>query len=87
MDDLWDVMERDSKYNRIELPAGFHGNHPAYTAWIREKLTAAMNKGRLTPDDIYKIKKEALLEIEIAFEYWRKTGDNMNDYFKILNQY
>ena len=27
MDELWDVMGRDSKYNRVELPAGFHGNH------------------------------------------------------------
>ena len=80
-------MARDGKMNLIDLPVGFHGNHPAYSDWINEKITIAQN-GTLTYDKILQIQKEAVIEIEKAYKIWEKQGckpsDNMNAYFKKL---
>lgn len=86
MDDLNYVLKRDSKLNRIIVPSGFHGNHPAYTDWIRKQLSKYMKNGRITPEDVQEVIKQASSEINKAYLNYSKTGERMNSYFKRLNQ-
>ena len=80
-------MARDGKMNLIDLPVGFHGNHPAYNKWIENKLLMHTN-GRLTYDAILQVQKEAVVEIEKAYKAWINQGSmpsaNMNEHFKAL---
>lgn len=81
-------MLRDSKANLIDLPAGFHGNHPAYSTWVTNKLNDIAKTG-LSYDKLMKFKREAISEIENAYQLWIDSGKsssaNMNEYFKRLN--
>ncbi len=86
MDDLNYVLKRDSELNRIIVPSGFHGNHPAYSKWIEERLYQEMNNGRITPESVEKVINNATIEINKAYINFKKTGENMNSYFKRLNQ-
>lgn len=70
----------------LEVPAGFHGNHPAYNEWITRKLNDSRINGRLLPESVQKVRKDAEIEIEGAYKLWKETGVNMNSYFKNLNQ-
>ena len=70
---------------KIELPEGFHGNHPAYSTWINERITDMDN---VSVESIEGLKKEALQHIDDAFQFWNKNKtkeNNMNSYFKKLN--
>ena len=76
-------MKRDSKENRMKLPSGFHGNHPAYSIWIDQQIQeAAIRDGRLTPDALNSIISNAKKEIQKAYNEYLTTGVNMNSYFK-----
>ncbi len=37
-DKLKNAIKRDSKKNLIEIPEGFHGNHPQYSKWIENQI-------------------------------------------------
>lgn len=52
-EDLTGVLKRDGKMNRMDLPAGFHGNHPQYSEWVARKL-----------DDINKKREQSFISFE-----------------------
>ena len=85
---LTSIIMRDCGKNLKKLPNRFHGNHPAYSKWIEKKLEKLSNtKGGLTEEKINKLLDESKKEIYKAYENFKNTGgkENMNDYFKKLN--
>ena len=87
IDDLSFVLRRDSELNRLVVPMGFHGNHPAYSKWIESQLQSVLHEtGRLTPESVNKIIQKATEEINNAYINYIRTGENMNIYFKKLTQ-
>jgi len=55
------IMKKNAKDNLINIPAGFHGNHPAYSDWIKDKINEeiASNNGKLTPSSVKKVIDQA----------------------------
>lgn len=76
-------MHKD-KGNLIELPEKFHGNHPAYSKWIKEQIDMATSRGTLSVETINDIKELAKKEINKAEQVWYESNGsiNMNTYFK-----
>ena len=76
--------------NRMELPAGFHGNHPQYSDWVARKLDDIKRENKaLSPSSVESLIEEAKIEIGRAYDIWLKNGRdkayNMNEYFRKLN--
>ncbi len=85
--EIQSLMHKDID-NLIEIPAGFHGNHPAYSDWIHAKLQQNIGKGGITIDNLNELKNQAQKEISKALRKWEESGRtiNMNTYFKNINQ-
>ena len=81
---LKNVIKRDSNKNLIEIPEGFHGNHPQYSKWIENQINNI--KGEITEEDIERIMKEAQEHIYKAYDKFKKDGYNLNDYFREINK-
>ena len=82
--ELQKVMDRD-KGNLVELPEGFHWNHPSYSDWIRDQIRDMRD---ISVESIEELKKNALRHINDAYPIWNKNKtkeNNMNSYFKKLN--
>lgn len=88
--DVAEFMARDSKVNLLEVPAGFHGNHPAYSKWVTRELEELARDG-MTYEKLMDFKRKAVEEIEHAYKIWIDSGKsnnaNMNEYFKKLNSH
>lgn len=69
----------------IDLPEGFHANHPQYSEWIQKQIKEIEETRDVTTDDINDIIYEAKCHFQIAWENYLEKGDNINDYFKTLN--
>ena len=79
---LKNVIKRDSNKNLIEIPKGFHGNHPQYSKWIENQINNI--KGEITEEDIERIMKEAQEHINQAYEEYLTNGKNLNEYFRTI---
>ena len=79
---LKNVIKRDSNKNLIEIPEGFHGNHPQYSKWIENQINNI--KGEITEEDIERIMKEAQEHINQAYEEYLTNGKNLNEYFRTI---
>ena len=82
-DKLKNVIKKDSKKNLIEIPEGFHGNHPQYSKWIENKINTI--EGEITEEDIARIMNEAQEHINKAYDEYLINGKNLNGYFRTIN--
>ena len=64
--------------NLIDLDKPFHGNHPKYNDYIRGKVQGLIDADSLNLNEIRRLQEEMLEHISNA----RKSGLNLNDYFK-----
>lgn len=64
--------------NLIDLDKLFHGNHPKYNDYIRGKVQGLIDADSLNLNEIRRLQEEMLEHISNA----RKSGLNLNDYFK-----
>jgi len=77
------VLEKFSKV----LENGVHGNHPAYSEFVRKELEDFMRKYR-TIDEVSAIDAKKFIEESLIPKLSRKideaskSGKNINDYFK-----
>lgn len=71
-DKLKNAIKRDSKKNIIEIPEGFHGNHPQYSKWIENKINTI--EGEITEEDIARIMNEAQEHINKAYDEYLING-------------
>ena len=53
--------------------------------WVENKLNEILEKGNLTPKAVNEVIEMTTKEINNAYIYYSKTGENMNKYFKLLN--
>ena len=85
--EIQSLMHKDID-NLFEIPAGFHGNHPAYSKWIRTQLDEYKSKGGITIDNLNELKNQAQKEITKARRQWEASDRtiNMNTYFKNKNK-
>ena len=77
-------LKRDSRANLKLVPAGFHGNHPSYSRWVKFRLSQLQTEGALTYDKFIAFKKEATSHINNALKEWETSGQNMD---KNMNKY
>ena len=82
-DKLKNAIKRDSKKNLIEIPEGFHGNHPQYSKWIENQINSI--DGEITEEDIARIMNEAQEHINKAYDEYLINGKNLNEYFRTIN--
>jgi uncharacterized protein CbrC (UPF0167 family) len=82
-DKLKNAIKRDSKKNLIEIPEGFHGNHPQYSKWIENQINNI--EGEITEEDIARIMNEAQEHINKAYDEYLINGKNLNEYFRTIN--
>lgn len=82
------VLKKDSAENLLQLPAGFHGNHPAYNKWIQRQILDKTNGNRpLTIEELDVIKRNASREINRALDAYKNgSGLNLNKHFKNLTE-
>ena len=76
--------------NLMNLPAGFHGNHPQYSKWIEKELNDIKRTHTSLPySEVKDLIQRAQIEIGKAYDLWLKNGRdkayNMNEYFRKLN--
>ncbi len=64
--------------NLIDLDKPFHGNHPKYNDYVREKVKDLVDTDNLNLKNIRKLQNEMLEHISNA----KKSGMKLNDYFK-----
>lgn len=69
------------KTNLIDLDTPFHGNHPKFSDYVRERVEKLVKKG-MDIDSIRELQDELIGHINDALENYKKTGMNLNDYFK-----
>lgn len=62
------LISRDSPENLIDLPEGFHANHPQYNEWIQKQIKKIEETRDVTTDDINNIIYEAKCHFQIAWE-------------------
>ena len=60
------LISRDSPENLIDLPEGFHANHPQYSEWIQKQIKKIEETRDVTTDDINNIIYEAKCHFQIA---------------------
>ena len=82
--ELKNILKRDGAENLIDIPEGFHGNHPQYSKWIENQINTI--EGEITAEDIERIMNEAQEHIYKAYDKFIKDGYNLNDYFKEINK-
>ncbi|WP_051959842.1 RHS repeat-associated core domain-containing protein [Sphingobacterium sp. ML3W] len=64
--------------NLIDLDKPFHGNHPKYNEYVKDKVQKLIDKNNLNLKSIRKLQNEMLGHIDNAL----KSGKNLNTYFK-----
>ncbi|MBF0751759.1 MULTISPECIES: RHS repeat-associated core domain-containing protein [unclassified Pasteurella] len=63
--------------NLIDLDRPFHGNHPSYNDFVREKLTKLRDTNSFTLENIKNLQTDLRRKIAQA----QKSGKNLNSYF------
>nr|WP_218057864.1 RHS repeat-associated core domain-containing protein [Gilliamella apicola] len=64
--------------NLIDLPKPFHGNHPAYSDYVRKKVQQLVDTGKLDLQNIKKLQDHLIDKIKKA----KISGKKLNDFFK-----
>lgn len=82
MPEIADYILKNSGGNLKKLPNRFHGNHPAYTNWIKQEIEKLHRSGNLTEDGLKGLIENANKEINQAYGEFERTGQSLNDYFK-----
>jgi RHS repeat-associated protein len=72
----------DGLRNIKRIPFPFHGNHPAYTKYVRRQLNELRDAGTLSLKEIHKLQNHLKKEIRNAWRIHKQGGGNLNDYFK-----
>ena len=78
------VMNLNAGNNLKKLPTPFHGNHPQYNIFVRNQLNAIRKDG-VTPGSIQTLQKNLNGMINNAYDNYKATGQNLNDYFRQYN--
>ena len=81
---IQNAMELNGGFNLKKLPTPFHGNHPQYNTFVRNQLNA-INKVNVTPGSIQTLQKDLNGMINNAYDNYKATGQNLNDYFRQFN--
>lgn len=68
--------------NLKAIPNRFHGNHPAYTKYIKEGIEKLVEKNQFNKEGLEGLIKEANAEINKAYKEFETSGQSLNDYFK-----
>ncbi len=76
---------RNASYNLKKLPNRFHGNHPAYSKWIEKEIGKLAEKGMFNEKGLRGLIKDANQHINKAYKEFEVSGQNLNQYFKNLN--
>lgn len=82
MPEIGDFILKNSGINLKKLPNRFHGNHPAYTNWVKNKIDDLLAEGDLTKEGLEGVIKEANIELNKAYKEFKESGQSLNDYFK-----
>ncbi|WP_235631770.1 RHS repeat-associated core domain-containing protein, partial [Salmonella enterica] len=64
--------------NLIDLDKPFHGNHPAYSAYVKDKISELIKNKKLSLTELRNLQDELRSKINAA----KASGKNLNDYFK-----
>ena len=85
---LENTLRLNDEKNLIKLRAGFYGNHPAYSKWVRKEIERLFSEGPLKEDDINRVINKAIAEIgEAQIQCEAGLFKNMNRFFKhLINQ-
>ncbi|MCJ8155264.1 hypothetical protein MKJ01_15980 [Chryseobacterium sp. SSA4.19] len=83
---IGEFILKNSGVNLKKLPNRFHGNHPAYTNWIKGKIDVLIERNELTKEGLEGIIKEANTEINKAYKEFKESGQSLNKYFKNKTQ-
>lgn len=80
-----ELMELNAGINLKKIPAPFHGNHPQYSEYVMGRLNALDAANQLNPASIKSLQKELSGMINKAYDNYKATGQNLNEYFRPLN--
>lgn len=78
------LIDLNGGFNLIKLASGFHWNHPKYSDYVREKLGEIQRAG-LSPGSIQTLQNDLRNMIDAAYDNYKMTGQNLNDYFRQFN--
>ncbi|WP_228393949.1 SpvB/TcaC N-terminal domain-containing protein [Chryseobacterium artocarpi] len=79
---IGEFILKNSGMNLKKLPNRFHGNHPAYTNWVKDQIVELAKDGGLTKEGLEGIIKNANDEINKAYKEFKENGQSLNEYFK-----
>ncbi|MDN5478669.1 MAG: hypothetical protein L0G39_17215, partial [Chryseobacterium sp.] len=82
MPKIGDFILKNSGMNLKAIPNRFHGNHPAYTKYIKEGIEKLVEKNQFNKEGLEGLIKEANAEINKAYKEFETSGQSLNDYFK-----
>lgn len=77
-----DAMKLNAGNNLKKIPTPFHGNHPQYNSYVTQRLNQMQN---VTPGSIQILQKDLNNMINNAYDNYKVTGQNLNDYFRQFN--
>ena len=81
-DALKKAIDLNGGFNLKKLPTPFHGNHPQYNIFVTNQLNAIEN---VTSGSIQTLQKNLSGMINQAYDNYKVTGQNLNDYFRQIN--
>lgn len=79
---LQEVIDLDGAFNLKKLPTPFHGNHPQYSEYVAKQLRMIQDA---TPGSIKALQKDLNSMINQAYDNYKTTGENLNEYFRKIN--
>ena len=79
---IQEAFDLNGGFNLKKIPAPFHGNHPQYSIFVTNQLN---NLKEISPASIKNLQKELSSMINQAYDNYKSTGQNLNEYFRQLN--
>jgi len=73
---------RDDPFNLKKLPTPFHGKHGSYSDYVEKQLTDLLESGKFNQKTYTELQKSLRKIIGSAYDNYKKTGMNLNEYFK-----
>lgn len=84
-DAIKNVMKLNAENNIKKLSAGFHGNHPQYSNYVNGRLNNMRINNNINSGSIQSLQMELNSMIDKAYDNYKTTGQNLNDYFRQFN--
>lgn len=75
-------MKLNGGFNLKKLPTPFHGNHPQYNKYVAKQLG---NLKVVSEGSINALQKDLNSMINAAYDNYKLTGENLNEFFRKLN--